>query len=509
MKVSIYKTSRAIASATLVFALALTPLNGLPIASAAVGTQTWDGSAGDGKFSTAANWVENEVPEAGDALIFNIESTPPNGEFTQVIDNDIDVAFASVTSTTSGNPLMGYELSKNLSLQNGGSLISSQNLPIYMGSAAILKSTGSINLSLPNSYINGTRIEVNGVVTIKSGTVTQGLNGVSGVVVENGASFCTPGLSTDITIAYPITLGGGAGSGKPSIYASGCGMGGGGTPPANQLTLNNVTLLADAEVTVSAPQSVKVVTLVKNGHSLTRGQYATGELITADGVQENQPKTTQLEGDDANQNVNIVSKETATLNGVRGQVSVETGGVLKGNGTVDSLYSSGTVAPGNSPGKITVVNNLNLYVNSTFETEILNKDAYDQLVVQSTGAVDITDAKLDLKFLPGGLVNQGETFTIIDNQSNTPINGTFAGLTEGTKITVGNAVFAISYIGGTGGNDVVLTALVTAKAPLAPNSGFLALVQANPIISAAAGITALGALLLASRSTFATATRKK
>jgi hypothetical protein len=52
----------------------------------------------------------------------------------------------------------------------------------------------------------------------------------------------------------------------------------------------------------------------------------------------------------------------------------------------------------------------------------------------------------------------GETFTIIDNQGSSPIDGSFSALPEGSQITVGADVFAVSYVGGDG-NDIVLTAV--------------------------------------------------
>jgi hypothetical protein len=506
MKVSIYKTSRALASATLVFALALTPLSGVPIASAVVGTQTWSGSAGDGKFSTAANWVENEVPEAGDALVFNTIPQPRNGETGQTLNNDIDVPFSSVTTSLANgtNPnYLYYVLSNTLRLQNNATWTTSENLSLIVNGG--VRAAG--NLMINSFSIEAVDMTATGVITLGSGTVIYGFPSAAGLVIKNGASVRCVTTATDSTIPYPITLGGGSGA-APVIKMGGCG--GSPNPTGKKLTLNNVTLISSAQIGVPSPHIVEVKSLTKNGHSLTRTADATGKLVTPEGAQENKDKITKLDGDKPNEEASVEAKETAILNGSRGVIQVRDGGVIKGSGSVSELriWTGGVVAPGNSPGKITIKDMLVLHASSVFEAELLNKDAYDQLVVQSTGTVNITDAKLDLKFLPGGDVNQGETFIIIDNQSSTPIQGTFAGLPEGTKITVGNAVFAISYVGGTG-NDVVLTALVTAKAPGAPNSGFLALVQANPIISVVAGIAALGALFFASRSTFATATRKK
>ncbi len=50
----------------------------------------------------------------------------------------------------------------------------------------------------------------------------------------------------------------------------------------------------------------------------------------------------------------------------------------------------------------------------------------------------------------------GSMFTILDNQGNAPVSGTFVGLPEGATVTINGMTFQISYAGGDG-NDVVLT----------------------------------------------------
>jgi hypothetical protein len=79
---------------------------------------------------------------------------------------------------------------------------------------------------------------------------------------------------------------------------------------------------------------------------------------------------------------------------------------------------------------------------------------YSQLNV--TGNVNITGATLSLTL--GFVPIPGQTFTIINKSGVNPVTGTFAGLPEGSHITVGATNFTISYAGGTG-NDVVLTAV--------------------------------------------------
>ena len=84
--------------------------------------------------------------------------------------------------------------------------------------------------------------------------------------------------------------------------------------------------------------------------------------------------------------------------------------------------------------------------------------------------------------------------------------GTFKDLPEGAEITVGGAIFKISYVGGDG-NDIVLTALNDSvapkdpKAPKAPNTGGEKL--AVNLIGAIAGVaSAVTLLVMAKRKSF-------
>jgi hypothetical protein len=55
-----------------------------------------------------------------------------------------------------------------------------------------------------------------------------------------------------------------------------------------------------------------------------------------------------------------------------------------------------------------------------------------------------------------GVVGPGSTFTVINNNSSTPIAGAFANLPEGSSLTLGSNTYQASYLGGTG-NDLLLT----------------------------------------------------
>ena len=79
---------------------------------------------------------------------------------------------------------------------------------------------------------------------------------------------------------------------------------------------------------------------------------------------------------------------------------------------------------------------------------------HDQLRV--TGGQNLNNASLHVNYKYAG--SPGDTFVILDNQNASPINGTFAGLPEGTVFTTNGIGFRITYVGGNG-NDVALTLL--------------------------------------------------
>jgi hypothetical protein len=75
----------------------------------------------------------------------------------------------------------------------------------------------------------------------------------------------------------------------------------------------------------------------------------------------------------------------------------------------------------------------------------------------------------------------GRQFTVIDNQGSNPVHGTFAGLAEGQLLWAGSYGFTISYVGGTGSNDVVLTLTVVNRPPIAVAGGPYTIAEGGPL----------------------------
>lgn len=136
-----------------------------------------------------------------------------------------------------------------------------------------------------------------------------------------------------------------------------------------------------------------------------------------------------------------------------GALTVE-GAALRGTGTVatDVVVASGSVAPGFSPGTLTLGGNWTLDSSSLLSIEVFGTSAgqFDRLVVAGT-----TTLSGSLAVTLGAALPLGASLTIIDNQSSTPVLGGF-GSTVAAPWAGDLYTFSIDQAAGTG-NDMILT----------------------------------------------------
>jgi hypothetical protein len=148
-------------------------------------------------------------------------------------------------------------------------------------------------------------------------------------------------------------------------------------------------------------------------------------------------------------------------------VGVMAGATMTGNGTVGHVTSAGgTFSPGCCPTLMRFTSmNVGLDSASTFRVQLdgTNGVAWarsSQVVVHGT----VTLGNATLLGTLGFESTISNQFTIIDNDGNDPVAGTFKGFPEGTNFVLGAAQFRISYAGGDG-NDVVLTHVADVPPP--------------------------------------------
>ncbi len=138
-------------------------------------------------------------------------------------------------------------------------------------------------------------------------------------------------------------------------------------------------------------------------------------------------------------------------------------GILRGTGTVGATnILSGAVNPGTltSPrGILNINDSLNFTSNGNYICKIggttPGANGHDQLNV--IGTVSLNNARLLLPPFGGYRPAIGDSFVILRNDGNDPVNGTFQETPENSVIAISrNLAFRITYRGGDG-NDIVVT----------------------------------------------------
>ena len=144
-------------------------------------------------------------------------------------------------------------------------------------------------------------------------------------------------------------------------------------------------------------------------------------------------------------------------------VAVNSGGTLGGTGTINGAVTeqSGGIIDAGTPAGTTGIlktGNLTLASGGNFTAVINSSTAgtgYDEVNV--TGTVNLAGATLNLSARTAHI---GDQIVLINNDGSDPITGTFAGLAQGSIVTLSGVFYTISYAGGDG-NDVVLTDIGT------------------------------------------------
>lgn len=528
------------------------------LASAA--TLTWTGGGDGTTFADGDNWSTAAAPVDGDIIAFTPLAGGTDNQTIQLTNDLVGVEFAGVIQTNSGSNLSKQFSIDTITFQDDatitttGSGAKTGTITFYRtgdvyGPSGVLNALGDLssdgslaatmhvagNLSVAAGYlfvygasnIDGNLTAQGGTLvnTDVEGTITLPTNNL-GLRFQNGPTTIANNMTINaydsaevlnqLAFGKCASQGGGSGGfGSAVPVTVGCL-----TYGSITYTLTGaITLNADLVIHVASNATVKLTgTIDYNGHTITKQSTSLGSLVVGGDAVEVPKKTTTISGDktdsgDADATVSIVNQETATLSGSRYLIYVEAGGMLKGTGIVELLgtYSGGIVNPGNSPGTLTVLSTF--AHQGIYEAEILNEDSYDQLRVGEdyTGggnAVTIYDSGfLNLVLYDGWSIEEGDEFTIIDNRSDTDVNGTFANLDEGTQFTVEDGdtsiVFSITYVGGDG-NDVVVTALNAGEDPTPPNTGVAQIIMANPIVLTtlmAVSVTVLAIIAIRRRQT--------
>lgn len=548
MGVSYTKLASVVAVAAVVGAVVFhSPVNAAPA------TFTWTGATGDHKMSTAGNWKEGAVPTEGSKLVFKCVDS--GGE--EDIQNDLTVALSGLevkklSSLPDNKSCTKYKINTMRFTPDAeftGDFTSIDNkdnrnkIPVVSvdtvtglsnmksnGFDGVFKNKPTINrFEVANAGCNGMEYFVKAAEKIVGENASVTPDGANSILIKNKGQLEIDENNNE-TSASKITFENGAMIShgvhcQPSASLSGK------LHIVTTVLSGDIVLNGDVEYKLESMNDVKITGKLSGpgkfvAHKDNKGVVLVESSNNTSGTPNGRygnvhgPKLIKLDGDEPNGYVLIKRGEAVLLNGIRREVDILEGGVFSGNATLNYLlYVGGVVSPGNnSPGKITT-DSLNFGNSGVYKVKILDKDHYDQIVVDL--GVILDGGSLDLTYLEGCVIKKGDTFTIIDNKDTNPVysgsfyddpnttppgGGTFKDLPEGAEITVGGVTFKISYVGGDG-NDVVLTALndspvpKTPKTPKAPNTGGEKL--AVNLVGAVAGIASAVTLLgMAKRKSF-------
>jgi autotransporter-associated beta strand protein len=152
-----------------------------------------------------------------------------------------------------------------------------------------------------------------------------------------------------------------------------------------------------------------------------------------------------------------ITSGTLIINGTNsgtGRVFVAPGGTLGGNGSIaGSVFVSGAIGAGISPGILTVQGNVSFLSGSTFIVELEGTapgTQHDQLSIDASSTYSIgTSVALTGALLNGYTPNLFDSFVIVNNPTGSPGTGTFLGLPDLSIFLFEGEEFQIAYNVGT------------------------------------------------------------
>ncbi len=366
------------------------------------------------------------------------------------------MAIPASAATVTWNGLGDRGFDSGLNWQAGG-ILANGDTAVFPASANVT----TANNDMPSLSL--VKILFNGESTVPTSSKSFTING-NALTITEGIEAVMTGLGGTHAVNTSVTLGGNAtfkttGANTLSV---------GGTETTLALGTNNLTLDASGG-------SISLLGKITGSGNIVKSGAGKAMIATTPGTGGYSGTLTVPAGE-----INA----TGTL----GNVSL-TGGTLKGAGTVGSLtMSSGSVSPGNSPG---VINTGNIaYTGGSFDVELGGKAAgqFDQTSV--TGTVKLgTETTLNISLVNSYTPAVNDSFVIVNNDAEDAVEGTFKGLADGSKTTLGAYTYQINYDGGTG-NDVVL--LVTGT-PSAPDTGVGSIIS-SPLATLIAAMAVAGSV---------------
>jgi hypothetical protein len=447
--------------------LALVPAGRLAAAGVPPCTITWDGGT-SGSWHTPENWNPDRLPAPDDVVCVPAGATATHSEGTSsvatvLVDGTlgVDGGMLSVTSTEHQSTIVTLEqragmldgaatllLTGSNSSWTGGSMTGSGTTRIASGAVVDITGDGRVSLG------SGRVLDVRGTLNWADQTYILGSGPGSGLYVGPGGLFDIRGDSSTyvplrILSGGTLRKSGGAfstqigtilkNSGRIEVLSGNIGVTGpfrnfSGTTLAGgeyflrgklrffgaNIVTNSANVTLDGGGAIQDPSGVDAFTNFATnapGASLT---LQGGRNMTVPGLFRNEGT--------------LVAKAGSTFSVANDAFANFSGGLLQGTGTIDAnVGSAGEVAPGLSPGVLTILGNYVQQSDGLLRVELAGTTPgteYDRLVVSGFATLD---GRLTIESAPGFLPPVGTTFEILSGTR----SGQFATV-EGDLLPNGN-----------------------------------------------------------------------
>ncbi len=410
-----------------------------------------------GNVSTSLNGIE--VTTSGDIDIINTVDITVSETIVNQGTGDINLA-TGASSTLALNVAAGTGI-----VSNGGGLIElvTDMIDLQMGSVA---STGNLIIRPFDSALSiGVGTGATGTLNIDNSEIALLQDGFASIQIGDGAGSGAVDVNSS-TFTDPLIIESGsiavteldAGTNAVTLNASGGAISDGGDA-GTDIIASDLSMTAGGDIGATGDAVSFNVDILVTDTSTSNGDQFLMEVdsvaVTTNNGLNAGAGTISLDGGIFQLNSTPSSPSPISING----------GTLAGTGstnsTVTGTASGGVIAPGVSPGILTVNDDVTFDSSTSFDVEINGTTpgtGHDQLSVTGTGrTVTLDNATLNASIGGGYTPTIGDTIVIIDNvDATSTISGTFNGLAEGDTVDIGGNSFLISYMGGTDGNDVVL-----------------------------------------------------
>ncbi|WP_043879055.1 S8 family serine peptidase [Azorhizobium caulinodans] len=345
---------------------------------------------------------------------------------TTIAGGTLQIGNGGTTGSITGNVLDNGTLAFNRSdaLTYGGVVSGAGNL--------VKAGAGTLTLTGANTYTGGT--------TISSGTLQIGNGGTTGAIVGNVANSDTLAFKRSDTLTF-----GGAVSGTGRLVQAGTGT----TILTGTNTYTGGTTISSGTLQIGNGGTTGSIVgnVVDNGtlaFNRSDSFIFSGAISGTGNLVKDGAGTLSLTGNNSYTGLTAVIGGQLSVNGAfASQLAIGSSGTLRGTGTLNGpLVVAGRLAPGNSPGTLTVAGPVTFASGSTFQTDIdgtgtgTGAGNYSRLVTTgSSGTVTVTGGTITptLRGITGSATNSytpslGSSYTVI--QTSAGLAGSFSGLAQ-------------------------------------------------------------------------------